>query len=188
MTRKTYSLFALVFAGFFFVSCDKESNEPFDESNCGDDAKNVLQHYISSPPWKSKDWNTYIEGQNRVFQVSSDMVDSVCPDREIIIFDTSSCKKPQVRNIQVRLKYRYGLFGVYGNTFVPGKQIEPDLIHFDGRFVFGIKDAYGNDPGSFYYMVEWVIDGVNSDTTDLEYFKSVFYEVFIVAEYKKVKK
>ena len=63
-----------------------------------------------------------------------------------------------------------------------------DSIRYTGAVAFGKKDAYGKDPGSFYYMMEWVIGGINSDSTDLAYFKSKFISTLISAEYRKVKK
>lgn len=175
---KKVSLIALVFTGvLFFVNCDKTDKDK--KSTCGSE-QNQSKHwgnFQGIAPWDDPTWNFYTEGNFRVFQVSLMAHDNVCPD-EHIVFNIHCVMIPdQPRNIQVRVKYRYGAFGVFGSTYTPVKAVLNTGIDYSGESNFGIKNAYGSEPGAFYFMLEWVIDNFQDYSVDFEYFKYSFYTV-----------
>jgi hypothetical protein len=164
-------------------SCDKIGNS--NKGNCKDDAEIIHMPYET--PWNDSHFNMQIDGNYRVFQVYTNSFENVCPDEHIKIEVACIIMPPGTRNIQLRIEYRYGLFGAFGNTWTVPKNYLADQIVFEGNTTFGIKNAYDNEPGSFYLNIEWVLDNYLDESVDLEYFKTHFNSIIVSVSLKRYK-
>lgn len=142
-------------------------------TECGPEIHNDFQwERNKTDPWNDTTWYSYTEGNERIFQVSSALIENVCPDNHITFLILGRILLPCPRNIQVRVLYRYSLFG---NTVIPEKKMNNvEFISYEGGSTFGIKQVFDEIPGSFWLQYEWVIENYQDYEVDLEYFKSVF--------------
>jgi hypothetical protein len=119
------------------------------------------------------------DDSNRIFQVYTDPFENVCPDEHIQVRISGQRISyiPVDRTINLQVDYRYGYFGVYGNTYVTDSYSHPgsdgSTLWYNGLTTFGIKDAYQDEPGSFYLNIEWHMTKGSSETADLLYFKQL---------------
>lgn len=132
----------------------------------------------------------YIEGNDRVFQVSSEVLENVCPDSHIQLKFMTIINRPDTleRKMKLRLKYRYGLFGVYGNTIYTNS-IDEYTSSYDlkGEGEFGIKNAYDKEPGAFYIALEWILENYQDEQVDYNYMIQFVKSGGMEAHYKEYK-
>jgi hypothetical protein len=166
-------------------TCTNKNDTTPSDDPCGDErTKSFCWDASNKFPWNDNTFNYFTEGNNRVFQVSTSVESNVCIDWHIK-YDLNCTMKPnQTRNIQVRIKYRYGFFGVYGNTDIATKSTTTNFITYVEINTFGIKNAYTSSPGSFYLSVEWVIDNYLDYPVDLAYFQSQYTYTNLNCYYK----
>lgn len=134
----------------------------------------------------------YIQGNNRVFQVSSEVFHNVCPLEHIKAKFVSYINRPDSsqteRFFTMRLKYIYGPFGLYGND-IPSDKIEDfqTNYHVSGGNEFGIKNAYDTDPGAFFVELEWLMENYQDEQVDKDYFIHYIDYAAIQIDYKEYK-
>jgi len=170
--KKLYLLIPLIVAAIFILSCDKIGNS--NKNTCVED--DTETKILVAYPWLEPHFNMQVDpDDSRVFQVYTDAYENICPDEHIYVeVDGTITPMPQDRDIRFRVEYRYGAFGVWGNTFdVNFTQLpQENKQTYQGSTSFGIKDAYGAEPGSFYLNFEWYFKGdYGEETTDLAKFQ-----------------
>jgi hypothetical protein len=182
--KKLILIVPVVLAIVFILSCDKIGNSK--KETCVEDETQTKVEIAY--PWLEPHFNMQVDpDDSRVFQVYSDVYENICPDEHIYVEIHGSISPiPLDRDIRFRIEYRYGAFGVWGNTFdatfTPNQQ--ENKLEYSGGTTFGIKDAYGAEPGSFYVNFEWYFKGDNGEeTADLAIFKQYTVNFRIWLEY-----
>lgn len=150
---------------------------------CGPEVKfDLVFNNVSSEPWNHATWNVYTEGNNRIYQVGTPLIDNVCPDKHILLEFTSYFKPGSARVLHERVLIRYSIFE---GTRIGDKIIDDsnDTYALTEGTNFGIKNAYSSIPGSFWLYFEWVLDNWQNDDVDLAYFKEHFVAGTLEAKY-----
>jgi hypothetical protein len=167
----------------FILSCDKLGNSKKDL--CAED-KTTSYVYLAYP-WLEPNFNMQVDpDDSRVFQVWTVPYENICPDEHILIEITGTITPRPDKDLRFRVEYRYGAFGVFGNSYEMAGQedIPNNQKTFSGQTWFGIKNAYDAEPGSFYLNFEWYLYGDNEDElTDLAYFQQFTVNFKITLEY-----
>ena len=183
--KRIYKLIFII-AGVISLSTCNTNKSDTTPSTCGEEKRWDVDFPKEGPkPWQDPTWTSYTEGNNRVFQVSTPIIENVCSEMHIRNVFSSYFEQGSTRIIQFRLKYRYSIFG---GEFLVSKQVtsgfESFVLPYDATF--GIKQAYDNIPGSFWAYFEWVLSDYLDYSVDLAYFQSkfkdasgsIFYNVF----------
>lgn len=167
-----------------FLGCSKKDSKT-EESPCGNHiTMSNIWDTINHKPWNDPTWNVYIEGNNRVFQVSSRIYDSVCPHKHIHLSGGTALKyKPDGRYFSVRVKYRYGI--MFGATLENNRSYSQGSTEYSysGNTDFGIAQCYDDIPGAFYLLQEWVLENYLNDDVDLEYFRNNYVRTALNADF-----
>lgn len=173
--KRTIICIALLCCSIVLLTCS-EKTDPADPEKCGELEEFSCEWFYNKNiiPWNDPTFNSYIEGSARVFQVTAGFEDSVCIDKHILYDLLAIFADDQPRVITVRLQYRYGIFGVFGNSRDAFPTIESGHATYTARGDFGIKNAYSASPGAFLFYVEWIVAASQDYSADLEYFKSKF--------------
>lgn len=174
---RTFGLFSGFLICLVLIQACSKTSDPPQPSLCSEESEeNNCEWYGNKTPspWSDISFNNYTEGTSRVFQVSTPAEEDACIDSHIEYFLNCFMALDQPRKIQVRLKYRYGFFGVFGDSRITTMSEDQGLAKYAVKGDFGIKNAYVESPGSFYFAVEWIIENAGDVNADLDYFKSKF--------------
>lgn len=173
----------IVVALIFILSCNNIGNSKKDL--CKEDGEH--QEILTAYPWLEPHFNMQVDNEDsRVFQVWTDVYENICPDEHILVEIRGTISPIPDNDLRFRIKYIYGAFGVFGNTYdlvgIPDQQA--NKLAFEGQTSFGVKNAYGDEPGSFYLDLEWYLKGDNGEEqADLAYFQQFSVNFKITLEY-----
>ena len=181
--KKLYLLVPVIVSVIFILSCDKIGNSNKDLCKEDGEHKEILTAY----PWLEPHFNMQVDpDDSRVYQVWTDAYENICPDHHILVEISGTISPIPDDDLRFRVEYRYGAFGVWGNSYdlIGTPNQAENKLEFTGQTNFGVKDAYGDEPGSFYLNFEWFLKGENNDEqTDLAYFQQFNINFKIILEY-----
>ena len=180
---KNMSIAGLVLAIIlFFPTCDLVNVYESEKCPGAKAESNWVWNGGVAAPWSmSATFNVFQEGEYWIFQNSYHNFSDVCPEEHIKVSCTAS-SRPTERDINVRIRYRYGDFGAFGNTLTAvryGTGAQGYTFDIPAGTNFGIKNAYPNGHGSFTLYDEFVMKSLVNENIDKaltaykEYFSSI---------------
>ena len=164
----------VLFALAFFSSCDL-----FDDSPCGPNQTFDIYLLGSSIVGSTSGlYNSYLDGNNRVFQYS-EIVENVCADEHVKIEARVALLDETTTGISATAGADWLFF--FSDNFTMTKK-NADL---KGKGEIGLKQAFDKEPAWFVPKVEVFFPTKGSYSADTAFLKQQVISVELMAKYRK---
>lgn len=185
--KRAINLFLIILMMTGLSTCDDAK----DEDPCGESKKPAwywgkgFTMFLDEPSF-----HNYINGNDRIFEVISPVIENVCPGQHIKVLFMSSINIPDtlVRDLTLMAEYVYGPFGIYAGEIEANEKNDfQGTYDLKGQGEFGIKNAYDQEPGAFILSLKWVMKNYQDEQVDVNYFLDNIKYAALACEYKEYK-
>lgn len=170
---------------FPLSSCDLLAPND-DEVSCGPTERITKEFFEAENNASHNPTITYLDGNDRHFQWSTDLIEDACIDKHVFVEGYFSLKPRNESPIFVDTKV-FASFGGLFETNIPYRteqnQIDAVLVDHDGDF--GLRSAFTEGPGFFRVSAEIVFNTLGDYTQDSIYLREVWQSGEIRVSYNK---